>query len=681
MTIAGKRTSRGRIVPPSVMGVADPPDPWREMVERNPAIVLFIDPASGRILEASQAAASFYGYSNVGLRNMHIDDINMLPHDEIAQKMSIASALPEGSRYFQFPHRLASGEIRTVDVYAGPMILRGRVVLQSVIHDVTDHILAARERNRLAAAVDQASESVVIVDVDARIIYVNPAFERLTGYSREEVIGKNPRILNSGVQPPTFYAAMWASLIAGRTWHGELVNRRKDGSLFTEEASIRGVYDRDGTLLHYVGVKRDVTASRALQARIDATREDRATIAAMIADLRAGETPEATAIDICDRMLTLPGLVFASVALFLPGDRVQPLAALAMDRAQVPFPEPHGGWSTAMHRYVRGLRRQVELGPVVEPWPTGASAMSFTLDRLGVRALVHVPIRIDGEIIGFVEVGASANGADARLQELLPSLTEFGLVASLLLAPQLGARIRRQDEQKVIRGIIARRAFRAVYQPIITMADGAVVGYEALTRFADRTPPDIRFNAAAAAGIGLDLEAATLEAAIDGAHVLPAGRWLDLNVSPALVFDTPRLAALLWHAGSRPLVLEITEHEVVADYDALRDALEALGVPVRVAIDDAGAGYASLRHVLELRPHIIKLDRSLVAGIDSDPVRQGLVAGLRHFAESSTAQVIAEGVETRLERDTLVRLGIELGQGYLFGKARSASAAASHRGT
>ena len=107
----------------------------------------------------------------------------------------------------------------------------------------------------------------MIADLDARITYVNPAFERISGYRREEVVGRNPRFLGSGVQPPSFYEAMWATLTSGGPWIADFVNRRKDGSLYTEEAVISPIRDESGTLTSYVAVKRDVTQERALEVR------------------------------------------------------------------------------------------------------------------------------------------------------------------------------------------------------------------------------------------------------------------------------------------------------------------------------------------------------------------------------------------------------------------------------
>jgi PAS domain S-box-containing protein len=127
---------------------------------------------------------------------------------------------------------------------------------------------AEEERARLAMAVEQAGESIVVTDADGAIRYVNPAFERVTGYRRNEVLGKNPRILKSGRQPDAFYRELWDALTRGQTWRGSFVNRRKDGTLFEEEAVISPVRDASGGVVNYVAVKRDVTEERRREEQI-----------------------------------------------------------------------------------------------------------------------------------------------------------------------------------------------------------------------------------------------------------------------------------------------------------------------------------------------------------------------------------------------------------------------------
>ena len=131
--------------------------------------------------------------------------------------------------------------------------------------DITDRIRAEEERTRLFSAVEQAHEAILITDASGTIQYVNPAFERFTGYAREEVLGQNPRLLKSGEQPARFYSEMWAALLRGEVWSGRIVNRRKDGSKYQEEMVISPVRDAAGTVVNYAAVKRDTTLESQME--------------------------------------------------------------------------------------------------------------------------------------------------------------------------------------------------------------------------------------------------------------------------------------------------------------------------------------------------------------------------------------------------------------------------------
>jgi PAS domain S-box-containing protein len=153
---------------------------------------------------------------------------------------------PEPGRFAETDARLAEGVARQIEV-------------------ALTRIGVEQSRRQLAAAIEQSAESVIITDADANIVYVNPAFEAITGYSRAEALGQNPRFLHSGRQDAEFYRQMWSVLTAGQVWRGRMVNRRKDGSLYTEDATISPVRDERGTVVNYVGVKRDITRELALE--------------------------------------------------------------------------------------------------------------------------------------------------------------------------------------------------------------------------------------------------------------------------------------------------------------------------------------------------------------------------------------------------------------------------------
>lgn len=205
-----------------------------------------------------------------------------------------------------------------------------------------------------------------------------------------------------------------------------------------------------------------------------------------------------------------------------------------------------------------------------------------------------------------------------------------------------------------------------VFQPIVDVTDHVVVGVEALARFAAEPlrSPDLWFAEAASIGLGPALEMKAVRAAIEQVDRLPAGAFLALNVSPELVLSGQLDGVAADSVGPR-LVLELTEHEIVDDYGPIRCRIDSLREHgARLAVDDTGAGYASLRHILLLKPEIIKLDRSLTQGVDHDLARKALASCLVSFAKDTDAHLVAEGVETAAERETLERLGAQWMQGF-----------------
>lgn len=247
----------------------------------------------------------------------------------------------------------------------------------------------------------------------------------------------------------------------------------------------------------------------------------------------------------------------------------------------------------------------------------------------------------------------------------------FEGTSRLLPAPDAEAQVAQRLRER-ISSTVADGLILTAFQPIHDLTSGAMTGVEALARFPsdDGRSPEHWFNEAAGVGLGQDLELAVLAAALGKSATLPSHLYVSFNLAPETCLD-PRLPALLRRSGLalERIVLELTERHPVTDYAQLLASLAPLRSDgVRIAVDDAGSGFASMRHILQLSPDIIKLDRTLIAGIDSDQRQRALGAAMVSFAQQTGAQVLAEGIETIAELLTVTRAGITSAQGYFLGR-------------
>lgn len=235
------------------------------------------------------------------------------------------------------------------------------------------------------------------------------------------------------------------------------------------------------------------------------------------------------------------------------------------------------------------------------------------------------------------------------------------------LAGKEEAEARRSRVLARVQAVIDRGSVRPVYQPIVDLARGTVAGVEALARFETGLPLQW-FEEAAGVGLREELEASALSLGLAGLPALPPDAYLSLNLSPSTLLRR-NVSRLLGAVPPDRIVIEMTEHAPVGDYEGLNRALEPLRRSgVRVAVDDAGAGFASLRHILLLVPDIIKLDISLTRGIDGDRPHRALSCALVAFARETRTTIVAEGIETEAELRTLREIGVTHGQGFLIAR-------------
>lgn len=327
-----------------------------------------------------------------------------------------------------------------------------------------------------------------------------------------------------------------------------------------------------------------------------------------------------------------------------------------------------------------------------------------TCRHLGIGSMICAPLVRPGGAFGVVKLAAASpyafSDADARLCEAITSTLAVLIAAQADLAAStahwsttgnicdspkggeveaLTTFVRElirpgtrdsEDARRRIEDVLANNRFTMVCQPIVDLHQATMVGVESLARFTgppDRSP-DRWFAEAHHVGLGDELELAAVTSALALFEQLPRDMFLALNLSPSTI-SNPKLSALLLAHDPQRTVVELTEHVKVDNYCTLRDTLVALHRQgVSLSIDDTGAGFASLSHIVKLAPRYIKLDRELVCGIDVDPVRRALGHALVVFAHATGASVIAEGIETADELAAVTDLGFDYGQGFHLGR-------------
>jgi EAL domain-containing protein (putative c-di-GMP-specific phosphodiesterase class I)/CheY-like chemotaxis protein len=325
------------------------------------------------------------------------------------------------------------------------------------------------------------------------------------------------------------------------------------------------------------------------------------------------------------------------------------------DVALIDVRMPEGGGPHA----ARGITR-------VSP-ATRVIALSAYEDRSNVLEMLRAGA------VGYLVKGAAAEELVEGIQRVAGGGTSLSSAVMHGVVSELATQLRREEIEReageALRGDIERfvsgHGVWMVFQPIQDLETGGRVGLEALARFGSipAKPPDRWFAEAAALELGHQLELRTFGEALDSLSRIPDGTFLSVNCSQG-VAASPEVAERL--DGLEPrVVLEITEHEAIEDYSTLAERLAPLRERgLRVAVDDVGAGYASLRHALQLAPDMVKMDMSLTRDLDRDPGRRALAGALISFAAETNMTIVAEGIETAGELEALKELGVRFGQGF-----------------
>ena len=657
----------------------------RTLIESQPECIELLD-RHGRLLDMNQAGLKLIGADTLQQAKEVCTQELVLPQHRQLYQNAIDRVFAGESLSLEFEICDLQGRLCWVESHVVPMRdSEGHITtLLGITRDITQR-KKANEHLKLAARVfSEAHEGILITDAQAHIIDVNPSFCDITGYSREEVIGKKPNFLKSGRQNPGFYGQMWETLTADRHWQGEVWNRKKNGELYVERLSISALYDEDDKILYYVGLFSDITETKQQQQMLELMAHydpltrlpNRALFADRLLQAIGHSRREKLLLAVC--FLDLDGFKpvndqFGHEA----GDQVlvEVATRIKNNLREDDTVSRYGGDEFAL--LITGLHSVEEC--------------TQTLTR--IHQAIAQPYLINDQAI---HIGASSGISifpldDADADTLVRHADQAMYKAKLMGKNRYHVFDATQDQLVVdqhnqIRELeiaFEQRQFCLYYQPKVNLKTGQVTSAEALLRW--QKP-----------GQGIETPMTFLPALASTELEIKLGNWVIEDAWQQLA-EWHRLGLqigvsvnisayhLLWEGfidylsnilskhpqlESHYLQLEILESTALDDLSAVNRIInrcrEALGIGA--ALDDFGTGYSSLTHLRHLPVDTVKIDRSFVRDMLDDPDDYAIVESVISLSRAFGNQVVAEGVETQEQGLALLLLNCYVAQGYAIAK-------------
>ncbi|MDD4991421.1 MAG: PAS domain S-box protein [Paludibacter sp.] len=244
---------------------------YKALFNNNHSVIILINPENARIEDANPAACAYYGWTHAELCNMKVYDFNISDLETV--KVRLHAVVTEELNHLFVKHRLANGEIRDVEVFSNPIRIRNKNLIYSSIHDITEQRNAESELRKLSKAVEQSPVGICITNPAGMIEYVNPKVIELTGFSAEELMNENTRIFSSGEKPNQEYTKLWQTIQSGNVWSGEFHNRKKNGELYWEAATISPIFNTAGAISHFLAIKEDITDRKRAEIALNESEE------------------------------------------------------------------------------------------------------------------------------------------------------------------------------------------------------------------------------------------------------------------------------------------------------------------------------------------------------------------------------------------------------------------------
>jgi diguanylate cyclase (GGDEF)-like protein/PAS domain S-box-containing protein len=577
-----------------------------------------------------------------------------------------------------------NGDGRSLELVAYRERGRSREVLQGFAVNATAAVQDAQQRRLLSTAIESSDQAVIVTDARQRIVYVNPAFTTLTGYTREEVRDRTPAMLQGPATSAEAKAALRDCIERGVQGHRELVNYRKDGSLFWVELSVVPVRDDNGVLTHWIANARDISDRKAQEREIERLamedhltgllnrRAAEARLEVEWSRARREQNPFAIAIVDADRFKLVNDQYGHHV-----GDQVLVHLARTLERNL-----RGGDWIARWggEEFLMCLHGLDARGAV----NAGERTRKFVKSHPVPIAVGNLPVTVSIGIVMYSPAVESIEQLVADADALLYEAKRAGRDRVLVAGSGGGTRAGIVWEGSQVQSALHESRLVPAFQPIVDLKTGDTVGEEVLARIRTREGPIIRaerFILAAEAmhlinAVDRSITRTAVERTVDAQGAGTPPQAVFINLSAQSLADRGLVAGLCEQAlafpprrgAGNPMVIQITERQA-NDVGTLRAHLDPLlQAGFRLALDDFGSGYSSFRYVAELPVHFLKLEGWMVRGLVGEPRIRRLVETLVSTARTFSVRTVAECVEDGQTAQVLCDLGVDWAQGHYFAR-------------
>jgi len=646
---------------------------FRDMFAKNTAPMMLLDPEMETIVEVNDAASRLYGYSTEEMTNMAILKtyaIGDLEHIRARKGTSFVSH-----------HTMADLSKRFVEIHITPIVFQNRTFIASIIHDIT-HRIHLEEQSKLASKVyANANEGIIITDQNARILSINRAFTRITGYEETEITGRTPSILKSGLHDREFYLNMWEQIRNFGSWEGEIWNKNKSGQLYPELLSISAITDQKGEIKNYVGIITDISKMKESEERLrQLAHYDPLT---KLPNRNLMNIHLKHAIEHSKRTNKLIGVFFLDLDRFkLINDTLG-----------------HDTGDSLLVSVARRLLESVRKSDTVVR--LGGDEFVIILEEIqNINNLTHVsqsvmnaftePFNLNGRQIFITpSIGISIypydgddimtllKNADTAMYEAKKAgknnfkffTTEMNQQVSTMLELEIS-----------LRRALTMNEFIIHYQPQIDLQTEKIIGFEALIRWQH---PELgllspyRFiPLAKESGLILQISEYIVDLSCQKLRELKLAGFDDIAISINITAEhlkSKGFITIIENAiemtgiDPRNLLIEITEDAMVENFNQAAYIMETLQIKgVRFCIDDFGTGYSSMNYLKRLPINKLKIDQTFIFSIPGNYDDTAIVKAIIALARALNITVIAEGIETIEQKEFLKQNGCDEGQGFYY---------------